>query len=154
MKFILSCLILTFSYTVFAQQAPEHIGKYTKKVVTTEDVTFEYNLTLNHNGTFLFHYYSNKDTKYDVLNRNGKGKNEYGKGTWTSKGKVISLKVNETSDIDKTHTLNLNNSKGRYITKSPRDKSDRLIEDAILIYESGIPWVKRLKLIKQKNKEE
>ncbi|RZV67175.1 MAG: hypothetical protein EX254_03125 [Flavobacteriaceae bacterium] len=154
MKFILSFLLLTFSYTVLAQQAPEHIGKYTKKIETSEGVTFEYNLTLNHNGTFLFHYFDDKDAKYDVLNKNGKGKNQYGKGTWISNGKVISLKAIESIDIDKTHTLNLNKSKGRYITKSPRDKSDRVIEDAILIYDSGIPWVKRLKLIKTNKKED
>lgn len=132
MKFTLPVLILLFSTTLSAQ-SKEHAGNYELKLGEGEHVETT-KLTLNPNGTFLFHFYDYREKGIP------KERVKYGKGTWTSKGKLIFLSTTE-NDIDKSHVLDFNNSKARFITKSPRDKSNRDIKTSIRFYESDIFWI-------------
>jgi len=91
----------------------------------------------------LFHFYRH-------LGKANPEENYYGKGTWRADKNHISFYTDKENDIDDTYTLNFNNSKARIISKSPRDKSTRIIKEAILFYRSKIPWVKRMKLTKKK----
>jgi hypothetical protein len=49
-------------------------------------------------------------------------------------------------DLEGKYTVNLNNSKARYITKSPINKSDKVVKKALLFYESF--QIKGLELFK------
>ena len=49
----------------------------------------------------------------------------------------------------KTYTMNFSNSKARYITKSPRDKSDKVLKTSLRFYESDIFHIKGLELFKE-----
>lgn len=140
MKYILSIFILLFSLSLYAQ-SKEHIGNYTLKLGEGEHVEIT-KLTLNPNGTFLFHFY---DYRENGIPKEGA---KYGKGTWTSKGQLIFFEVKD-SDVDASHVLNFNNSKARFDTKSPRDKSNRDIKTSIRFYESDIFWMTGRIMIKQ-----
>lgn len=139
MRHLLLLVFLTSSIALFAQ-SKEHAGNYEYKSESTSHL-LQYNLTLNPNGTFLFKYYRNIENQ--IPNEDIK----YGKGTWTSNKRLIFLNVEDT-DIDATHVLNLNNTKARYDTKSPRDKSGRDIKTSIRVYESDI-WIKGITMLKK-----
>ena len=145
MKQILLVLFFIFSLATIAQ-SKEHVGKYEMTIGREGDAYYEIvKLTLNHNGTFLFHFYRNRERGIP------KEETNYGKGTWTSNKRLIFLKT-EDSDIDATHVLNLNGAKARYDTKSPRDKSNRDIKTSIRFYESEtISWLKGRTFLKDVN---
>lgn len=96
-------------------------------------------LTLNIDGTFEFYGY---DKNHDVI---GNKTNYYGKGTWTKEKKVITFST-EASDLDLKYTLDFNNSKARFNSKSPRDKTDRVFANFIIFYETNVFIAQRLKL--------
>ena len=141
MKQIIVLILITYGLVTFAQ-SKEHAGNYEMQTEGKEHFE-KIKLTLNPNGTFLFHFYDNHE------NGIPKERTKYGKGTWISNKRLIFLKTLD-SDVDATHVLNLNNTKARYDTKSPRDKSDRDIKTSIRIYEVGdIFWLKGRTLLKK-----
>ncbi len=99
-------------------------------------------LTLNADGTFVFHEY---DRHEDGIPQE---RNKYAKGTWKSIKNLIHFSTNK-SDLDEIHTLDFNNTKARYISKSPRDKSDRIIKTSIRFFESEINWISGRILLKK-----
>ena len=99
-------------------------------------------LILNGDGTFLFQNYEYHEGGIPPK------KNSYAKGTWTSEKKIIYFSSN-TNDLDEKHTLDFTNSKARFIIKSPRDKSTRVIKTAIKFYTSDIFWIKGMTLLKE-----
>ena len=50
--------------------------------------------------------------------------------------------TDKTTEIDEKYILNFTNTQARYITKSPRDKSDKVIKTHLRFYESEIPELK------------
>lgn len=98
-------------------------------------------LTLNIDGSFEFYNY-----RY-IENGIPKETLSYGKGSWTKDKKVITFST-KASDLDKKYTLDFNNSKARFNTKSPRGKSNRVIADFIVFYETDVFIAQRLKLFK------
>ena len=141
MKILFTYLILISNFTVFSQSKTV-VGDYKLVLGSSENDVFEYKMTLNQDGTFFLHYYSNikKGIPPKV--------NKYGKGKWTEENKVISLFCDKQLDLDEKHTLNFSNSKARFIIKSPRDKTDRIIKTRIKFLESEIFWMKGIELFK------
>ncbi|MFT4697379.1 MAG: hypothetical protein ACI9SJ_000500 [Flavobacteriaceae bacterium] len=140
MKTIFILLFLTFNLPLLAQ-SEKYIGNYEIRF-DTKNAVIEYKLKLNPDGTFLFHSYSNHIMKLSPE------EHIYGRGTWSSKKKTLSFYTNKENDFDETYTIDLINSKARFISKSPRDKSDREIKIALKFFESEIPWIKGLDLYK------
>ena len=141
MKSIITVLLLLFNLTVFAQ-SDEVAGAYSIKFGDEVNALFEYQLTLNQDGTFFLHYYS--------IIKNGipPVKNYYGKGNWTAANKVVSFFCDKQKDLDDKHTLDLTNTKARFIIKSPRDKSDKIINTSLQFLESELPWLGRINMLK------
>lgn len=54
MKLLVTTLLVLFSLTTFAQ-SNEFAGDYNRTLNTTENDMFDYKLTLNQDGTFVFH---------------------------------------------------------------------------------------------------
>jgi len=134
-------------------QSNEYVGEYEFFRGNNDDFFLKTHLTLNSDGTFLL---LNESYIEQSIPRE---RIEYGKGTWTSDKRLIFLKA-EDSDVDAKHVLNLNNTKLRYDTKSPRDKSNRDIKTLVRIIESENTVLKGRTLIKDdsttpiiKNKE-
>ncbi len=95
----------------------------------SSDVTkLKWKLTLNSDKTFLYHFYR------DIVGEMNPEENFYGKGTWKAEGNLVFFYTDKKIDIDKTYKINFTNSKARYITKLPRDKSDKIVKTALRFY--------------------
>ncbi len=127
MKLGILILFLLFSINLFAQS-----GVYVKEPINNDGTKIKWTLALNSDGTFLYHFLRD----LSAVSKVNTEENYYGKGTWTFEGKIVTLFSNEDDNFNGHYTLNLNNSKARYITKSPRDKSDKIVKTAIRFYES------------------
>ena len=138
MKFLFSFLFVLSSIIINAQDVS---GTYQLTVNATNG-DLQRTLTLNADGTFEFYNFE----------RHVQGippeKHIYGKGTWTQNKKLISF-FSEASDLNDKFTLDFSGTKARFISKSPRDKSNRNIETALSFYESDIFWISGMKLVKQ-----
>ncbi|GAA4079015.1 hypothetical protein GCM10022389_26340 [Flavobacterium cheonanense] len=141
MKPIFTILFLISSLTLFSQ-TENVVGNYKLILETKDSSSFEYELTLNQDGTFSFHYYSNikQGIPPEV--------NKYGKGNWTIKNNVISFLSDKQKDFDEKYTLDFTNTKARFVTKSPRDKSEEIIKTQLKFLESEIFWMRRIDIDK------
>ncbi|KFF19119.1 copper resistance protein NlpE N-terminal domain-containing protein [Flavobacterium hydatis] len=141
MKLLITTLLLISNLTLFAQ-SKAFAGDYNRTLTEEGKHNIEYKLTLNQDGTFLFHSYSKiqEGTPPEV--------NKYGKGKWTSKDNVITFSSNKKEDFDDKYTLDFNNSKARFVTKNPKDKTDQVIKTKLTFLESGIFWMKKLDIFK------
>ncbi len=141
MRQIISTVILISNLTLFSQSI-NFEGDYYRSL-GKEGVHFiEYKLTLNQDGTFIFHSHSNN--KQGIPSE----VNKYGKGKWIAKDKVITFFSNKQNDFDEKYTLNFNNSKARFVTKHPRDKTDRIIKTKLQFFESEIFWIETIDIFK------
>ncbi|WP_375325363.1 hypothetical protein [Flagellimonas sp. GZD32] len=141
MKKIFFAIFFISGLTVFAQ-SDKVVGDYFVDF-GNEQHQIEYRLTLNLDGTFLFHSFNN----------NKKGNppivNTYGKGTWSLDEKVVSFLTDENLDLDKNQSLDFNGTKARFISKPERDKTDRVIKTRLQFFDSKIFWVKGLEIFKK-----
>jgi len=138
MKHLVVVFVLLFGLNLKAQ-SEIFVGNY-EVTYETNNANFQYQLALNSDGTFFFHYYENH------FNTKQPEKNKYGKGTWRADNKIIAFFVDQEKDIDEKHQLNFNNSKARFISKSPRDTSDRVIKTELKFLHSNIKWMKGIGL--------
>ena len=147
--FIFLLTILSSSVVVNAQLTVQDVaGTYQRKLSSTGPHIINYTLTLNADGTFYFHAY-NKIQQGKPQNPRFNERNSYAKGTWTLDKKVVSFSTS-SSDFDEKFTLDFNTSKALFISKHPRDKSDKVVETALRFYESEIDWIQSLYILKIK----
>ena len=142
MKRLTTTLFLIFNLTLFAQ-SNQFAGEYQRTLEDTQNKhLIEYKLTLNQDGTFVFHSYSkiNGGVPPEV--------NKYGKGKWTAKDNLITFSSNKQEDFDAKYTLDFNKSTARFVTKNPRDKSDKIVKTKLAFLESGIPYMERIDIFK------
>ncbi|WP_452220548.1 hypothetical protein [Lacinutrix salivirga] len=117
-------------------------GSYS--LISSNSENLKRTLLLNADGTFEFHNY-----EYHAQGIPPE-KNSYGKGAWVSNKNIISFFAEE-SDFNEKFTLDFNNTKARFHTKSPRDKSNRNIKTTIRFYNTEIFWIKGMTLVKTDN---
>jgi len=141
LKKILLVILSTLCFSIFAQ-SEKLVGDYNLSI-ETENASFTYTLILQQDGTFTFHSYSNHKQAISPES------NTYGKGTWTAEKNIITFYTNQNIDFNDQHTLDFNNSKAIFISKSPRDKSDKVIKTRLQFYKSDISWMERKELLKQ-----
>lgn len=139
-KHLLIIFTVIFNLTLSAQ-TEDYFGDYERKSITKKGENFKWMLSLNADGTFLYNFYRNLNC--DICTE----ENFYVKGTWKAKNKLIYFYADK-NDIDETHTLNFNNSKARINSKSPRDKSAKVIKESIRFYSSEESVIKGLELFK------
>ena len=141
MKQILTTLLLIFNITLFAQ-SNNFAGDYTRSLGEKGKHIIEYKLTLNQDGTFEFHSYSK------MQGGSPPEVNKYGKGKWSAKDNMITFSSKKSEDFDEKYTLDFNKSTARFITKNPRDKSDKIVKTKLQFLESGIFWMERIDIFK------
>ena len=141
MKLIITTFLLIFNLTLFAQ-SNQFAGDYTRSLSDEGKHIIEYKLTLNQDGTFVFHSYTK------IQGGIPPEVNKYGKGKWTSKDNLITFSSNKKEDFDEKYTLDFNKSTARFVTKNPRDKSDKIVKTRLTFLESGISWLQRLDIFK------
>lgn len=141
MKSLLTSLLLFVNFTLFAQ-ADTVPGNYGLKLGKEDNNQFQYELALNEDGTFTFHYYSK------ILNANPPENHKYGKGKWVASNNVITFSSDKQKDIDEKYTLDFTNTKARFVTKNPRDKTDKIVHTRIKFFESEIKIISTVDLLK------
>lgn len=141
MNRIFTIIFLISTLTSFSQ-SNKIFGEYFL-AFGNEEHRVERKLNLNHDGTFTFHNYSN--IKIGIPQKTHK----YGKGSWSTDGKVISFFTDNEKDINEKHTLDFSDSRARFITKPSRDKTDRIIKTRLLFFESKISWIEGMEIFKR-----
>ena len=141
MKFFLSFLLVLSSIIINAQDVD---GIYKLKSGSKDSDTFVLTRTLTLNADGTFEYYNYRYVERGIP----KETSTYGKGTWKRENKVIVFSTSP-SEIDEKFTLDFSGTKARFISKSPRDKSDKMIETSLRFFESEISWIIGNTLIKQ-----
>lgn len=116
------------------------IGTYEMRLEAINALIID-KLTINPNGTFEFHEYDNHEKGIP------RERNKYAKGTWKVDKNLI-IFTSFKSDFDEKYTLDFNNTKARFISKSPRDTSDTDIKTSIKFFVSEIPWITGRTLLK------
>ena len=141
MKLILAILLFILNLTLSAQ-SNQVVGDYTRSLSEEGKHIIEYKLTLNQDGTFVFHSYTKMQggTPPEV--------NKYGKGKWSAKDNMITFSSNKKEDFDEKYILDFNNSKARFVTKNPRDKTDQIVKTRLIFLASEIPWMQRIDIFK------
>lgn len=130
-----------FTLTLNAQSVV-YEGTYLLKLNANNGDFHKWEITLNPDSTFLFHSSSK------INNGIPPEKSTYGKGTWRAEKNTIYFFTDKTKDLDKKYTLDFTNTKARYDTKSPRDKSDSVIPTKLWFSQSDITWVEGKQLLK------
>lgn len=142
MKKTLTLLLVIFTFTL-AAQTKNYSGNYVAHFDFNENGVITYTLILNQDGTFTFHNYRK------ISDKNSE-ENSYGQGTWkVEKKNVLYFYTNANTELGKKNAINFTNTKARYITKPPRDKSDKVIKTHLRFYESDIPELKGWTLFKE-----
>lgn len=141
MKLILAALLFIFNLALSAQ-TNNFAGEYSRSLGEEGKHIIEYKLTLNQDGTFMFHYYTK------VQGGIPPEVNKYGKGKWSAKNNMITFSTNKQEDIDQKYTLDFNKSTARFVTKNPRDKTDQIVKTRLTFLESGIPWMQKIDIFK------
>lgn len=135
--------LLFFTAGLVSSQSYPIAGSYTLEAGDQATHKHSYTLVLEENGRFSFHSHSdNKNGIPQIVDL-------YGRGTWIANGKQITLKTDKSQDLNDTYTLDLDGSKARFISKHPRDKTDRIVTTRLQFYDSTIFWVKTKTLFKQ-----
>jgi hypothetical protein len=140
MKYQILFFTLVIHLAIIAQTS-NVIGTYDLRLESSNALIVD-TLILHSDKTFVYHSYDKHDGGIPPE------RNFYGKGTWTFEKNIIHLSSNK-DDFDEKYTLDFNNSKARFITKSPRDKSDRVIPTSLQFYKSEIFWIPKRNLIKK-----
>tara|TARA_R110000787_G_scaffold15134_8_gene46864 strand:+ start:5257 stop:5685 length:429 start_codon:yes stop_codon:yes gene_type:complete len=141
MKTIILLLLVVITTSVYSQ-TKEYTGTYNRDYDINGEGINKYTLDLKADGTFIFH-------NYRKISAKNPEENTYGKGTWKiEKNNVIYFYTNKETELDEKHTLNFTNTKARYITKNPRDKSDKDVKTHLRFYDSEISWIKGHQLFK------
>ena len=120
MKHFIITLLLISGISLSAQ-SNQFSGDYARSLSDDKHI-IEYKLTLNQDGTFLFHSYRK------MQGGTPPEENKYGKGKWSVKDNVVTFSSDKKDDFDAKNTLDFNNSKARFVTKNPRDKSDKEVK--------------------------
>lgn len=141
MKTLFTLFILISSLTAIAQ-SEKVAGDYALSLPSNEGDVIEYKLTLNEDGSFVFHYYLN------IKHRNPSIDNKYGNGNWMVKDNVVVFSADKQKDFDEKNTLDFTGTKARFITKSPRDASEKLVKTQLRFLKSEITFMERVDLIK------
>ncbi|MDI1317260.1 copper resistance protein NlpE N-terminal domain-containing protein [Flavobacterium sp.] len=141
MKTLLTFLILLTSAAIVAQ-SDKVAGNYALSLPSNEGDVIEYKLTLNEDGSFVFHYYLN------INHRIPSTLNQYGKGTWTVKDNVVVFSSDKQKDIDEKNMVDFTATKARFLTKSHRAPSDKLVKTQLRFLKSAIPFMERVDLVK------
>ncbi len=141
MKNSIILFLLAVTSSVYSQ-TEKYAGKYKRNYDVNSEGINKYTLDLKTDRTFTFH-------NYRKISAKNPEEHKYGKGTWkVEKDNVLYFYTHKETELDGKHTLDFTNTKARFITKSPRDTSDKEVRTHLRFYDSEIPWIKGHQLFK------
>ena len=134
-------LFLTITFTLITSVNSQNIdGIYTNKWESKSGETLAYTLTLNPDGTFIF-----ESERISLPPDMGITSNVI--GTWNLTGHLLVLSTDSNTDF----SSNLNNSKARYVSVSPRNPKFNLVKPSLHFYQSDVFYAKDMKLHKEES---
>ncbi|WP_223549858.1 hypothetical protein [Aestuariivivens sp. NBU2969] len=142
MRKMILILFLMVSLVTFSQ-SEKVVGDYKITLGNKENHLIEYKLVLNRDHTFFFRAFT--EIKKGIPSK----VNTYGKGTWAFENNIVSFSADKTTDFNDKYTLDFNNTQARFVTKSPRDKTNRDIKTKLRFFKSNIFWMQRIDLFKE-----
>lgn len=125
MKNIYLLLFQSISFCISAQNK-DYVGNYKTKIKANGGEILEYELNLNADNTFIYHFYRNIGQPHSI------DENQYGKGTWKKVKNIIYFYTNAATEIDNKYSLNFTNTTGRFDTKN---------KSLFRFYKSDIFWI-------------
>lgn len=136
-----SVLLVTALYltTMMAGYSQSIEGTYANKWESNSGESLEYLLTLMEDGTFTFKSirgYMNYEPNI-ILNA---------KGTWKMNGQLLTLETHDSSDKQNDLLINLDQSKARYVSISPRNPNFNLEKPSFKFYQSDVFYAKDMEL--------
>ena len=137
-------LFFVFGFFIFINVFAKS-GVYAIEPKNSDDTIVKWTLTLNEDRTFLYHFLRD----ISAISKANTEENFYGKGTWKAEKNLVFFSSDKDKDSDEKYIYDFTNSKARWIKKSPRDLSDKVVKESLLFYESDV--IKGLKLIKKSN---
>ena len=142
MKIYKTIFLLLAGFQAFSQvNGP--VGDYILQMGSKDRHFIEYQLSLNADSTFLFYAYTESKISEP------KTAHQYGKGKWEFRDKQLAFLTNPDSDLNEKFTLDLNNSRAHFISKSPRAIRDRPVKTRLKFFESDIFWIKGIEMNKK-----
>ena len=144
MKIILFLLLFSSIHFGGYGQENEIIGTYSKRSDSIHKHVVAWTVKLKDDGSFSYNFL--RHLSCDTCEE----ENFSGKGSWTSEDKLITFTTDLTKDIDSTFAMNFTNTKARFKRKSNRSKSNKVIPDVLIFYESPLFEIQGLKLEKEK----
>lgn len=139
MKTIL--LILLIIFTSFSGLAQSIEGVYYNKWEAPSGESLAYTLHLHDDGTFVF---SSDRTYLDAY----PDQTLKAKGTWQMDGHLLILEADEDQSEHSEFAGDLNKSKARYLSLSPRNPKFNLVKPSFKFFESNIFFAKDMELFK------
>ena len=127
MKNILIIIFMSLRLISYSQNE-RYSGNYENKTESEDGIIIQFELELNSDGTFVFHFYQDQICYTD---------DDRAKGKWKTENEIIVFQVNKESDINETYKLNF-------------DKTKAKVENGILkFYDSKVFWINRVELKKK-----
>ena len=120
-------IFMLFGLSTYSQ-SEKYSGNYENKTKSEDGIVIDYELALNLDGTFVFHFYQDQICYTD---------DNKAKGKWTTENGIIIFQVNKEIDIDETYKLDF-------------DKTKAKVKNGILeFYDCGVLWINKVKLKKK-----
>lgn len=135
--------LILIPFLILGFSASAQVGMYSKNPNLKDGNEIFWTIELKADGTFKYHFF--RDVRA-VSIENKEVENFYAYGTWILED-IHTIAF--YADTTKRNDENLNNSKARYITKSPRDNTDRIIIPSLRFFKSESSYIKGLQLFKE-----
>lgn len=139
MKSILLLVAITL-LTILPVNSQTIEGTYTNKWEAKSGEALAYTLILNEDNTFEFHSYRTLLSADSDISKKVNG-------TWNLKGHILVLKT----DSEKGLGSDLNNSKARFMSVSPRNPNFNVIKPSLKFFQSDVFYAKNMELHKQES---
>ncbi|WP_445458004.1 hypothetical protein [Flavobacterium sp. HNIBRBA15423] len=126
-------LIPILCTSLLSAQNNNYIGTYEKTIKANKGEVFKYELNINADSTFTFHFFRNIGQAISV------DENSYGRGTWKVVKNILCFYTNKEKDIDEKYSLSFTNTTGRFDHKN---------KSLFRFYRSNISWLEKRTLTK------
>ncbi len=143
MKSIIFLMIACTSlFSVNAQTASSITGTYINMWESNSGEALNYTLTLEADGSFIF------QSKRSFANIESE-KTLTATGSWKLQNQLLVLLADPNDTNSNELTLQLNNTKARYVSISSRNPNFNLVKPSLKFYKSEVFYAKDMELIKE-----
>lgn len=143
MKTLLLSVAIFFCalFTAFSQNMQ---GIYTNTWVSSDKESLSYTLSLKEDGSFIFESFRTYIGTPDIITK--------AQGTWKHHGVLLELTTEVTNGEENSLAAELNNTKARFVSLSPRHPDFNLVKPTLEFTKSEVFYAQGMELRKQDSK--